>query len=101
MSDAPEQIYAWPSYGENSAAGVWGVTRYPEYAVEYVRADLYEALQARVAELEAERADCDKYLKPDETPRQRMDRDHADVLLELANRKYPGSHGGLVNARLQ
>ena len=52
MSDAPEQIYAWPSYGENSAAGVWGVTRYAEYAVEYVRADLYEALQARVAELE-------------------------------------------------
>lgn len=80
MSDAPKRIFTWPSYGEEAAAGVWGVTRYPEYAVEYIRADLYEALQARVAELEAERADCDKYLKPDETPRQRMDRDHADVL---------------------
>lgn len=50
-----------------------------------------ETLQARVAELEAERADCDKYLKPDETPRQRMDRDHADVLSLmklLAREKY-------------
>lgn len=39
--------------------------------------------------------DCEKYLKPGETPRQRMDRDHADVLammklLEIEKRKSEG-----------
>lgn len=59
------------------------------YDVRQVAADLYEALRARVAELEAQRDDCDKYLKPDETPRQRMDRDQADVLslLKLLERE--------------
>lgn len=79
MSDAPERIWAWRSSYLHTE-GHWSISDLGYDEVKYVRADLYEALQARVAELEAERAECDEYLKLDETPRQRMDRDQADVL---------------------
>ena len=47
--------------------------------------------------------DCEEYLKPGETPRQRMDRDHADVLgliklLETEKRKSERLEAQLVKA---
>lgn len=44
MTDAPERIWAWPSdvtpQNEPALAGTWGVSRYPEDATGYIRADL-------------------------------------------------------------
>lgn len=52
-------------------------------------ADTITALRAEVKKLTEERDECNIYLKEGETPRQRMDRDHADVLslMELLARE--------------
>ncbi len=47
-------------------------------------ADEIERLRAHIAALETLVADCAVYLKDGETPRQRMDRDHDDVLALMA-----------------
>ncbi len=39
-----------------------------------------DAVERELADLRAKLADCAPYLKDGETPRQRMDRDHQDVL---------------------
>ena len=61
MSEAPERIWAW--WDDAYDVGLLnehGDKRYtPNDAKEYVRADEIERLQARVAELEAERDEAD------------------------------------------
>ena len=59
------------------ALHVWPQAVADAYAAlaEYVR-----PFKERAEKAEALIAECDEYLKADETPRQRMDRDHADVL---------------------
>lgn len=52
MNDAPERIFAW-SESDEWRSGSWARRRSTKIPVAYVRADLYEALQALVAELEA------------------------------------------------
>lgn len=109
MSNLPERIKAWP-WNNHTYAGQWHVNgrgETTEYvradlfdAVKAER-DNYKALCeaerddellniARQAgyqdgaedrrRLEALVAECDIYLKEGETPRQRMDRDHLDIL---------------------
>jgi len=50
MTEAPERIQTWmqPHFSE---VGSWSTTRYPEMTIEYVRADLYAALEAKLASL--------------------------------------------------
>ena len=89
MSEAPERI-GLVSNGLGGFA-LWNREDNKfDPAIEYIRADLFDAvkaerdtLEARVKALtaaEALVAECDIYLKEGETPRQRMDRDHLDVL---------------------
>jgi hypothetical protein len=51
--DAPERIWAGTAYGKTVGLD-WSVQRVFGQDVEYVRADLFTAAQARIAELETE-----------------------------------------------
>lgn len=59
MSNAPERIWIEDEFGDGDddqwEYGSWDARMYRGYVHEYVRADLYEALQSRVAELETQR----------------------------------------------
>lgn len=57
--------------------------QWSDYILDKRHSDRISALEARVKALtaaEALVAECDIYLKEGETPRQRMDRDHLDIL---------------------
>jgi len=56
MIDAPEQIFAWyftPSKRNEVMQGGWDITE-DRKTVKYIRADLADAKDDRIAELEAE-----------------------------------------------
>jgi hypothetical protein len=56
MSDAPWQIWATNTRWDNTwRYGSYCVSREDRYPVAYIRADFYTTLQARLAEVEAER----------------------------------------------
>lgn len=59
----------------------WAKARIEELEREnQLQAQEIDKTRARADKWQGMVIDCEKYLKPGETPRQRMDRDHADVL---------------------